>query len=825
MPMNKRPCIVAGLMTALGLGATLVFAPTAALAEDLTGAPTGDAVPVEQGTPDSTTVVEDGDKDKGDNVVPTLPGNENTTPDSAVTDSTETPGSEVPGEEVSGSETTETPGEEGSEADGAEVETPGEEGTETDPTESESEDETLDDEGSEADGTDAETPGVEGAESDALTQTVTKAPSLSSSVGAIADSQKASLPKVGWDGNSYWDGKVDSSGAAIAYTGWVVDDHEGRGLQRYWIKDGKKFTNGKFAIGDGTFGYALDSWVLRSVKKVGNLVYIANNDGVLLAPGWHVTGDYTGGRLERYYVEADHAAHVGYASTGGYGHYTTGKGYVVRGKYDTGEGSVVLADNDGKVVEGTGWLVTGKYDGGELQRYWLVGQGQAHSSYFYVGNQLYFGLGGEGYVLRGVGVGVDGASLIADNDGRLAEGWVVTDDFGLGQGLQRYWFTNGRMVKGRMLTDAEAKRAGYYAYALSDGRILRGKLDNGKGRVYLADNDGRLAGSDGRTGWLVTGLYDGGVLQRYWIDGKDHAAASGFFIVDGSSYFGMASKGYVLRGATPWGSVMLIADNDGKMVGSAGTGVTAKAGSTSYKGNWLVTGGYFNSGALQRYFITAVPGQSGFFGALIGEFSVGKDDYYGRNDTGYVVRGLYIAPSGNVYYGDNDGVLGSIPVSQVAMNLWNRIKNVYSSTQYLIAVDCENCHTVVFQGRAGAWVPIFDWLCGVGLPQYNNGQGTIRGTYTIGGDGAYCNWANDPDYSEWGNPYDYQTRYFAKDDIKWYTNFCLDLGFHSTIGWEGGYSDPSQVGRKISHGCIRLLEENAKWIYFNATYGTTVVTI
>ena len=49
--------------------------------------------------------------------------------------------------------------------------------------------------------------------------------------------------------------------------------------------------------------------------------------------------------------------------------------------------------------------------------------------------------------------------------------------------------------------------------------------------------------------------------------------------------------------------------------------------------------------------------------------------------------------------------------------------------------------------------------------------------------------------------------------------------FVAALLWDGGYSDPNQIGKKISHGCIRLLEENAKWIYFNASYGTTVVTI
>ena len=33
----------------------------------------------------------------------------------------------------------------------------------------------------------------------------------------------------------------------------------------------------------------------------------------------------------------------------------------------------------------------------------------------------------------------------------------------------------------------------------------------------------------------------------------------------------------------------------------------------------------------------------------------------------------------------------------------------------------------------------------------------------------------------------------------------------------------SNLGRKASHGCIRLKIDDAKWIYDNCPYGTTVV--
>ena len=35
--------------------------------------------------------------------------------------------------------------------------------------------------------------------------------------------------------------------------------------------------------------------------------------------------------------------------------------------------------------------------------------------------------------------------------------------------------------------------------------------------------------------------------------------------------------------------------------------------------------------------------------------------------------------------------------------------------------------------------------------------------------------------------------------------------------------DEKNLGRKASHGCIRLTVDDAKWIYDNCPYGTTVV--
>lgn len=484
---------------------------------------------------------------------------------------------------------------------------------------------------------------------------ITVSNSLSASTVLPVEPEAASepahqpTPVKGWSGNHYWDGTLNDDGTEVPYTGWVVDDHDGKGLQRYWVVAGEKFTEGLFHVGDGTWGYALadEGWVLRGVSDViDGLIYIANNDGILLSPGWHVTGEFTGGDLQRYYIEDDHAAHVGYRESGGWAHYTTSHGYVARGKTVDTDGTVALADNDGR-VERDGWLVTGTYDGGGLQRYYIE-KGAAKLGEFTVGASKYFGLADEGYVLRGVGAG-EAKGRYADNDGALAQSrWVVTDAFG--QGLQRYWFdSSASMASGRLVdpTSALDAGAGWYAYARPEGYVVRGKygVDD---LVYLADNDGVLVSApEGVDGWLVTGTYDGGGLQRYWIDAHAHAARSGFFAVDGRTYFGVTDQGYVLRGKMTWGDHVLLASNDGDMAQAAG---------------WLVTGLY-DGGTLQRYWIGEIDGFAGFFGAVTGFFDLADGtSSYGVAGQGYVLRNAPIWRLNDDYtarycVADNDGRL------------------------------------------------------------------------------------------------------------------------------------------------------------------------
>lgn len=349
-----------------------------------------------------------------------------------------------------------------------------------------------------------------------------------------------------------------------AHKGWLVtaDSWDGTSgeLRRYWLDANTgllTFSQLIDAADSGWWAYATNGgYVVRGkyVDPTTGYVYFGDNDGRLLDPGWHVTDAYTG-RLERYYIDGHlHAAKPGFSSDG-WNHYTTSQGYVLRGALDTGKGRVYLADNDGRVTSTVGWLVTNAYTGAELQRYYIDALTHAAvTSDFQVDGSYYFGLGGSrGYVLRGFSVD-NGAKRYADNDGRIKDGWVVTDAFG--QGLQRYWQQGGSVVVDRLVQIG----ADSWAYARPEGYVVRGKWDNGRARVYVADNDGNLMAG---TGWVVTAKYDG-ALQRYYIDSESHAAVTSFFGVEGKEYYGIGGQGYVLRNAAiktdgKWYG----ADNDG----------------------------------------------------------------------------------------------------------------------------------------------------------------------------------------------------------------------------------------------------------------------
>ncbi len=162
-------------------------------------------------------------------------------------------------------------------------------------------------------------------------------------------------------------------------------------------------------------------------SREGIAWYATDGEHIAIEGFWLVTSAW--GSLERYWIDSSANVAKGRlidpAEGSGWWAYATGGGAVVRGKHDTGWGRVYVADSKGELASSASgaddWLVTDAYDGG-LQRYRYDAASRAMvSGFFEVDGNKYFGVGGQGYVLRNANTRDGNQWYHADNDGVLSE--------------------------------------------------------------------------------------------------------------------------------------------------------------------------------------------------------------------------------------------------------------------------------------------------------------------------------------------------------------------------------------------------------------------
>lgn len=464
---------------------------------------------------------------------------------------------------------------------------------------------------------------------------------------------------------------------------------------------------------------------------------------------------------------------------------------------------------------------------------WYVNE-NGDTYYYNQDGSLYYGWryeSGKWYYLDGTNV---------DNPGSMAADTIVK------VGTQYYCFNKDGVMQsmGWIL-----RPEGWY-YANADGSLVLGwrningvwyYLDgNNTGHPGLmADNCVKniggsnfyfAAGGAMRTGWLLypEGWYyaDGSGAQAigwryingawYYLNG-DNAEYPGLMVdncifeIGGNTYKfksgGAMYKGWYYDGdnwyyydhsglmASGWRAIngywyFMDPDNDNKMVNCG----------------WKLFGNYWyffhNSGAMATNWL-AVGGNWYFLssdGAMkTGWQNVGGTWYYmyTANDShggseGVMARNCYI----DGYYLSANGAM----LSPEAARLVLRAQPYSSRTGYLILVDRAACRTTIFAGSAGAWNLLYDWQCAPGKPS----TPTVGGEFTVGSKGYYFDSGNARCY--------------------WYTQFYGDYLFHSVLysKYNGRLMD-GRVGMQLSHGCVRLPIEKAKWIYDNIPTGTKVV--
>ena len=317
--------------------------------------------------------------------------------------------------------------------------------------------------------------------------------------------------------------------------GWYSDSEDtGLVVYRQYNKNAKT----------GSHNYTTSASENASLVKMGWTAegiawYATNGANLPFAARWLVSPAWTGS-LERYWLDSNASvakSRLVTASEGaGYTAYARPNGIIVRGKWDNGAGRVYVASNDGKLAStsdgNTGWLVTKAYDG-VLQRYRYDATSHAMlSGFFKVDSTPYFGLGNQGYVLRGKQL-YGNYMLLADNDGKMPSnaGWVVSKDYDGGI-YQRYYmksvFSGGYYGarKGYFTVDGSL----YYGindvyYVLRNGYVARNN------ELYHADNDGKITRSYD---------YSGAQLEMF-LRAQSKSSSTGYLLMTDTSecWFGV----------------------------------------------------------------------------------------------------------------------------------------------------------------------------------------------------------------------------------------------------------------------------------------------
>lgn len=335
-----------------------------------------------------------------------------------------------------------------------------------------------------------------------------------------------------------------------------------------------------------------------------------------------------------------------------------------------------------------------------------------------------------------------------------------------------------------------APEGDFSGWSKVDGEWFYGYGD-GTHAVGWTTVEGNRLHFDGK-GRLDTGLsfIDG----RYYLFGSDGTPAGGWSKLSGFRYYFNPSTGELNRSGwfTDGGKTYYLDKTSGAMA----TGLKTIDGSTYFfNADGSFAKGWMDIGGLRYYFASSGKMYKG------GWLDSGGKTYYLDKSSGAMVTGQRTI-DGTIYLFNDDGSLNK---TAGLTTMINKAQGYYSATRWLIMVDTSNNYLGIFTGGRGNWNLQSYWLCTTGKPS----TPTVLGEYTVTGKGYSFNGALSlPAY----------TCYY-------YTQFYGDYLIHSVEYYQNTFDVlDGRLGQNLSHGCVRLPIEQAKWIYDNIPYGTKFVS-
>lgn len=133
---------------------------------------------------------------------------------------------------------------------------------------------------------------------------------------------------------------------------------------------------------------------------------------------------------------------------------------------------------------------------------------------------------------------------------------------------------------------------------------------------------------------------------------------------------------------------------------------------------------------------------------------------------------------------------------------WVNYKGYTSKTEYLVWISIAYQRVNVFTGSAGNWKLDRSFIVGTGAP----GHDTPVGVFKVIGRSA-AGWT---------------TKEYTVKPVIFFNTYAY--GFHSRLYYPKTTKiKDARIGFPISHGCIRMYDEDVAWFYENIPTGTTVV--
>lgn len=574
--------------------------------------------------------------------------------------------------------------------------------------------------------------------------------------------------------------------------------------------------------------YWRDGQRLTGIQTVDGVDYLFGEDGVMTT-GWGIdpkTGSWC-------YADVDGALRTGWLQKNG-SWYLLGADYLMLTGWQQEGGFTYYLAKSGAMQ--TQWALV---DGGW---YWLGSSGALHSGWAWLGNSWYYlDPVQNGRTVTNGAAQVDGIWYAFDASGRMASsGWVLTGGSwylaegsgALKTGWQRVngtWYylspadakmatgdtvvdgksyhldDSGAMVASTWVRDATGVWRWYGAdgalvaaidgldVTFADGSVKSGLTQVGSTWYLLETNviqtgeqvvDGKTHLFDEKTGEAVAGWQKS--ADGSWLHYDAQGAAQTGWVWDGAWYYLDPETGIMQTGWVNVGGTWYLLSGSGAM----------RTGWNNVGGTWYLMG---SSGAMCTGW--AWDGSAWYYleswgGMHTGWLSLNGTWYFLDYDSGYMHTGWTWA-GGQYYWFNEDGSLGSVDCTWRDMFQW--AQSYYSSTNWLMLTDTSGCRTAIYYGHHGAWRPVKEWICSPGAPA----TPTVTGEFTVTGKG----------YS-FGNGF---TCYY-------YTQFYGDYLYHSVLYYQNSFRVmDGRLGMHLSHGCVRLDIDNAKWIYDNIPYGTKVV--